>query len=442
MNDVLTFVDRDQLEAATAGNKVLRMTGADFGSELGDLAEAHRALARITEVGGPLLVIVDEVQWETSKVLQFVARRLAGTSIRLLVVAGEPDDLPASPELLEIAATTSGDPARSTRPLLDRLDEMIAGLANETSPARIVQTGVAAMYVDRLSACREPLLRVVRRGPATKAAEARSLLAADAFQTGQWEYGGALVAAARGEPTEKGLDQHHAWHVEALEALGRRDFETAYRRTTSITPPGTFAPHAPTALWTILDLVESAENSGRHAEALAHALAAREIRAISPRLTFVSLVAEAMAQRPELFETALAAPGLERWPFDLARAELYYGERLRRDRDVAAARRHLAAALERFDRLGAQPWAARARSELRATGARSDQPRPSVALTAQQHQIATLAAAGLTNKQIGAQLFLSPRTVGAYLYQLFPKLGITSRAALRDALTELDDHTE
>lgn len=66
-------------------------------------------------------------------------------------------------------------------------------------------------------------------------------------------------------------------------------------------------------------------------------------------------------------------------------------------------------------------------------------PRPSegsCGLTPQQREIALLAAAGLTNKQIGDRLFLSPRTVGTHLYQLFPKLGVTSRAALRDALAE------
>ncbi|MEU1393108.1 helix-turn-helix transcriptional regulator [Nonomuraea sp. NPDC005730] len=61
------------------------------------------------------------------------------------------------------------------------------------------------------------------------------------------------------------------------------------------------------------------------------------------------------------------------------------------------------------------------------------------ALTPQQLQIAQLAAAGLTNKQIAARLFLSPRTVSTHLYQVFPKLGITSRAALRDALANPPD---
>ena len=104
------------------------------------------------------------------------------------------------------------------------------------------------------------------------------------------------------------------------------------------------------------------------------------------------------------------------------------------------------AATETLDRLGAHPWAQRAHSELRATGV-ADTTRPdtrAVALTAQERQIATLAATGLTNKQIGQQLFLSHRTVGAHLHRIFPKLGITSRAALRDALEALtpdaDEH--
>jgi DNA-binding NarL/FixJ family response regulator len=83
------------------------------------------------------------------------------------------------------------------------------------------------------------------------------------------------------------------------------------------------------------------------------------------------------------------------------------------------------------------PCAARASGELRATGqpvAHDQHPDP-VALTPQQREIATLAAAGLTNKQIGERLYLSHRTVATDLYQIFPKLGVTSRAALRDALS-------
>ena len=82
----------------------------------------------------------------------------------------------------------------------------------------------------------------------------------------------------------------------------------------------------------------------------------------------------------------------------------------------------------------------RAGNELRAAGIATspkDQLSGPASLTPQQLEIAQLAAQGLTNKEIGERLFLSHRTVGTHLYQLFPKLGITSRAALRDALTDL-----
>lgn len=68
------------------------------------------------------------------------------------------------------------------------------------------------------------------------------------------------------------------------------------------------------------------------------------------------------------FDLALATPGAERWPFHHARIQLAYGERLRRAKVTVGARRHPTAALDTFDRLGARPWADRARNELRATG--------------------------------------------------------------------------
>ena len=86
-----------------------------------------------------------------------------------------------------------------------------------------------------------------------------------------------------------------------------------------------------------------------------------------------------------------------------------------------------------------KPWAARARDELRAAGATVKRAAGHAAtLSAQERKIAELAAAGQSNKQIAAQLYLSPRTVGAHLYRIFPKLGITSRAGLSMALRALD----
>jgi DNA-binding CsgD family transcriptional regulator len=187
-----------------------------------------------------------------------------------------------------------------------------------------------------------------------------------------------------------------------------------------------------------LELVEAAMRTGRNEEAASHVAAMREasLAAISPRLDFVVRACAALAagsDRPvPLFDAALGLPGIRQWPFDTARVRLAYGEQLRRAHATAAARAQLTAAHDAFEQLGAEPWTARAAAELRAAGSGRDT--PATVLTWQEYEIAELAAAGLTNKQIGEQLFLSHRTISTHLYRIFPKLGITSRAALRDAL--------
>jgi DNA-binding NarL/FixJ family response regulator len=96
----------------------------------------------------------------------------------------------------------------------------------------------------------------------------------------------------------------------------------------------------------------------------------------------------------------------------------------------------LRAARETFDALDLPPWGERARQELRAAGesSRPRQPAASDLLTSQELQIAQLAAQGLSNREIGQQLYLSHRTVSTHLYRIFPKLGVTARAELRTAL--------
>jgi DNA-binding CsgD family transcriptional regulator len=396
---------------------------------------------------------------------------------------------PRPPRLLDILGATFADPARLALPALDDLDAAVLGLRHETSPARIVRTAIAASYVDRIGGCAEPLWRAVRHGreggAVTSAIEALFLLGNDAYFTGRWdevtplvdeglalcdEHGyrvmrwpghflHALVAAARGDhETSRALaDEMARWatprgagavtayvaHVRTQDALARGDADGAFGHATSISPAGVLPRHAPQALWVIMDLVESAVRSGRRAEAATHVAAvdAAGIGALSPRLAFAVAAATAMAAPDdgyrEAFERALAVPGAERRPFAAGRVHLAYGERLRRARSVAAAREHLGAALDAFERLRARPWVARTGHELRATGVHREPAGPG-GLTAQQREIAELASAGLSNKEIGARLYLSARTVGNHLYQIFPKLGVTSRAALRDALSGSD----
>ncbi|MEP6561579.1 MAG: AAA family ATPase [Nakamurella sp.] len=133
------------------------------------------------------------------------------------------------------------------------------------------------------------------------------------------------------------------------------------------------------------------------------------------------------------------AGDLQHWPFVRAMLQAAYGAWLRRHRRSVESRRYTRSALLAFDLIGARGWAARARSELAAAGERPDSPvtPPHQVLTPQQFQIAQLATQGLSNREIGEQLYLSPRTVGSHLYRIFPKLGVTSRVQLVERLRQL-----
>ncbi len=239
----------------------------------------------------------------------------------------------------------------------------------------------------------------------------------------------------------------HCAYVHGLLALGEGDFDTAFRHTTSISSAGTLASRTNLSTWAALDLIEAAVHTDRSEAARAHAttLADSGIADFSPRLSLRVAAATAMvagdAHARVRFEEALAVEQTERWPFERARVELAYGERLRRLRDPADAQQHLTVAYETFRRLGARPWAKRTAQQMRAAGlpmpAHERPPLP--ALAGRDREIAMLAAAGLTNQQIGEKLFVSPRTVGSRLYRIFPLLGVSSRAALREALTREPD---
>ena len=198
--------------------------------------------------------------------------------------------------------------------------------------------------------------------------------------------------------------------------------------------PGAGSPFF--AVYTVPDLVEAAVRSGQP-EAAAAPLAAFE------QLATMAAAPEQLAQLARCrgllgpdeeaaahFEEALALHDGQGRPFDLARTQLAYGEALRRARRRGEARTHLRGALEVFQRLGAAPWAERAGTELRATGERARRRDPSTLsqLTPQELQIVRLVGEGATNREIGAQLFLSRRTIDYHLRNVFVKLGVSSRA--------------
>ena len=188
----------------------------------------------------------------------------------------------------------------------------------------------------------------------------------------------------------------------------------------------------------LVELVEAAVRTGSHDEAAAAAdlleertRAARTDWALGVQAWSRALLSDSPTAEP-LYREAIERLGHTRVAMHLARAQLVYGEWLRRENRRVDARDHLRIALEMFSDAGAVAFAERAQRELAATGetARARTAATLGVLTPQELQIARLARDGLSNPEIGAQLFISPRTVQYHLRKVFQKLDITSRNQL------------
>ncbi|MCO8275555.1 AAA family ATPase [Actinoplanes sp. TRM 88003] len=454
----------------------------------GDVQTAHRLLAGAIETGGHGWRADDPALDEAMQTLLLLSW-YAGTPEHWAVFhRAMARFTPAPPDILAVMSRTFPDPVRTGTAALPDLEALIATLPDETDPTRVMRIGTASAYVDRLGENREHSWRLVRQGreggPPRRQLGALMHLCLDDYLTGRWDEGEelaaeaervcaaaglpflrwyflfdrALIAAGRGRSDEafKLADEITHWALprgvagaatiahlpRALAAAAEGDFEAAFQHASEISPAGVLAPYAPIATWAMFDLVEAALRTGRADAARIHAEAMRTARvdALSPRLRLVQQGVDALVldtRDAELrLERTLREPGSTRWLFESSRIRLAVGEKLRRRKDFPRALEHLLAARTGFTAVGAEPWLARTTVELRAAGHRPALAEPSVAgLTPQELEIAELAAAGLTNKQIAERLYLSHRTVGAHLYRIFPKLGISSRAGLRDALS-------
>ena len=273
-----------------------------------------------------------------------------------------------------------------------------AGLPNAASLHRASLAWLAAV-TGRDDECREHAAKVQDSARATGAALALSIA--------QW--GLALLDLGGGRPEQA---------IARLVALREA-------------PPG--AGHPLYVLTSAPDLVEACVRCGRDAEArTAFAVLERGAQPGAPAWA-LALAARCRALLAEDgTEDFAVALRLHPRPFDRARTQLLLGEHLRRRRRRVDAREHLRAAIDSFDALGAAPWADRARAELRATGetARKRDASTLAELTPQELQVARFVGEGLSNKEVAAQLFLSPRTIDAHLRNVFAKLGLTSRTQL------------
>ncbi|MEU2424069.1 AAA family ATPase [Streptomyces sp. NPDC007851] len=222
------------------------------------------------------------------------------------------------------------------------------------------------------------------------------------------------------------------------------DFEAAFAALSALLDgPGVGAA----ALFALVPFAEAAEavNAAEEALGVLDRLEARLGAECAPGVAVQFTVARAVLaddeDTEELFERALAED-LSGWPYLEAPLRLAHGRWLRRRRQFADSRATLRQAAAGFAMMGAEARTARITAELRASGERPDSgaagaPRRSTAgdlLSAQELRIAELAGRGLSNREIGELLDLSPRTIGAYLYRIFPRLGVTARAQLAAVL--------
>ncbi len=380
--------------------------------------------------------------------------------------------------LTGLAAVLSGDPAGGIRMLRD----VVQAAERFDAAEQLLWAGRAALYVGDLTAARMLYLRGAEHARATGAAgmlatildrvawaaaiagcpadaEAAAneglRLSSDFGLDAGVALGGLAVATAirGGEAACRGIARRASalaadrqlpivaasaqWALGLLDlGLGRPD--DALDRLLGLTG-GTEYSHQGILLWAFPDLVEAAARAGRpetcrpaleRFERWADGTGSPAPRAAAARCH--GLLSEA-DDAVDHFRVALQHDSKAERPFEHARTELALGEALRRTRRRVDARAHLRHALEVFERLGAIPWADRARIELRASGeaARTREPSGTVgSLTPQELQIARLAGEGLSNREIAAKLFLSSRTVEYHLAKVFTKLDLTSRREL------------
>ncbi|MEU6292541.1 LuxR C-terminal-related transcriptional regulator [Streptomyces sp. NPDC046988] len=230
----------------------------------------------------------------------------------------------------------------------------------------------------------------------------------------------------------------------ALAASGAGRYAEAYAQLRALLTERT-APYAFERVWASAFLAEAAWPAGERADAadVVERIRARAPGGPAPLPERVLAYARAVLAEDGEAETRYAealADGAEQWPLLYAMTRFAHGARLRRRRRLLESREHLAAAERVFRSLGAVSRADLAAAELRATGLAQTGPEQTAGgrdpaadlLTPQQLTIARLAARGLSNRAVAEQLRLSPRTVASHLYQIFPKLGITSRAQLAE----------
>jgi DNA-binding CsgD family transcriptional regulator len=331
---------------------------------------------------------------------------LASGQVRLARASGTLSWLPFALDYLAEIHLQAGELSQAAALLMER-ERIDPGVREATLP-----------YV--------PLLLAAWRGDTPAAADLTELMARGAAERGE---GAALT---------------YADYAAAILHNGLGNYGTAAAAAERASAAGEIV----ISPWALYELAEAAARSGQPEPAAAAAGQLAEMAAASgsnwvrgAEARSRALLSEGRAADEE-YREAIELLSRTRMTAHLARAQLSYGEWLRRENRRIDARDQLRSAFEAFSTMGAQAFAVRARRELRATGEtvrkRTDETR--AGLTPQEEEIIRLAREGRTNQEIGAQLFIGARTVEWHLRKVFTKLGISSRRELDQALSHGKGH--
>jgi DNA-binding CsgD family transcriptional regulator len=411
----------------------------------GDVAGLHEAGRRLAALPAP-----DDAVPLSAQLVLGLDSLLSGDTSRavghLRAVAGRAAQ---TPDLRAVLLTAAG--------AMFLGDDAVAVGLFTTAVARARSAGAAAMlpallaplssleaWSGRFGAAvanaTEGLRIAVENGQDNPAAHLRAVLAWIAAVRGQERECRDFAAAAHAHAMGHRIGPAAgiaSWSLALLD-LGAGRPEEARHRLEALAVAGPGDSHPVVGIFSAADLVEAAVRTDREAvarQALARLAGWTGHTGSGWGRALLARCRGLLASGPEAdrhFTEALALHRHGGRPFDTARTELSYGEMLRRRRRRADARVHLRAACELFDRLGLPVWAGLARTELRATGetARRREPGTTGQLTPQEVQIVRIVGEGATNREVAAQLFLSPRTVDYHLRKVFTKLDVSSRAEL------------
>jgi DNA-binding CsgD family transcriptional regulator len=456
--------------------------------------EFSAAMATLSRTAVETVDTAPEAAWEVLSIAaaygyqsgsRATQAQMAGVAARLAT-----DDASATPQQMARSLWVESflRPGSGTDRRLARLQQLTQkGLTDEPSLSRLA----GAAWLDDESETAAALAdaaydRLVAQEAYAAAANIGPIRAATAWDTGRWDDAlecathatqvavaagvgmlratedmiAGLVFAARGDSsatvarTRSALaiverDECHSVVARVEQALGldamaSGDYARAFTHLSRLFREDGTPLHWHISYLGMADLAAAALRTGdpEAGRVLLHRVLAKFPPEPSTRLRHLALRAKALLaptddETLEFFDEARNDPAGARWPFERAQLFLDYGSWLRRQRRVTDAKPLLGQAHEIFDRLGATPWAARAAGELRASHV--DVPTRSGSLdelTVQQREIVLLAGQGLTNREIAAKMYLSPKTVASHLYRSFPKLGIRDRWQLRDVIDQ------